>query len=374
MSRTAFLISCSDHYHHRMYLWDRCLQAKGYTTRYITSNFDHTTKQPFTCSVVGSVQIPVRPYRKNLSFDRILSHRQFAKAVKEYLDEHQPKVVVALLPPNFLAHYLSGYKKAHPDTILIFDIFDLWPETFPSGRVKKLLAPVFSVWAGLRDRNLSAADHITTECDLFRQKLALSDDTASTIHLCAPAVTVTSQPQLPEDRLSLCYLGAINNVIGITEISGLLKQISAQRPVTLHIIGSGERQQEFIDSARLTGAEVIFHGPVYDPADKMQILDRCHFGLNIMKGSVCVGLTMKSVDYFRFGLPIINNIPADTGRLIGDFDSGIPLDDNCAQALISVTNERCLKMRANAGKLFFAHFTENVAQEKLNGILDQIID
>lgn len=374
MSETAVLISCSDHYRHRMYLWDRCLQTKGYAPRYITSDFDHTSKKRFICEIPGCVQLPVRAYRKNLSVDRILSHRQFAKAVKDYLEVQQPKIIVALLPPNFLTHYLAQYKKAHPDTILIFDIFDLWPETFPSGKAKKLLAPAFSVWAGLRDRNLAAADHITTECDLFREKLVLTDDAATTVHLCAEPVSIPCQPQLANDRLVLCYLGAINNVIGIDQIAELLQKITPKKPVTLHIIGTGERQEEFTNRCRQAGADVIFHGAVYDAAEKMQIMQQCHFGLNIMKRSVCVGLTMKSVDYFRFGLPIINNIPADTERLVSRYDAGLSLNDHCAHALISITNDRCMEMRQNVRSLYSAYFTEAIAEQKLNRILNNVIN
>ena len=81
-------------------------------------------------------------------------------------------------------------------------------------------------------------------------------------------------------------------------------------PVTLHIIGDGESKQELIDAAKAGGATVEYHGKIHDPQDKQDIFDKCHFGLNIMK-SVCVGLTMKSIDGFLS--PIINNIPVTAG-------------------------------------------------------------
>ena len=74
----AYLISCSDHYSHRMGDWDRALQAFGIPATYLTSDFSHTAKETYSCTVPGCVQLHVRPYRKNLSADRILSHREFA--------------------------------------------------------------------------------------------------------------------------------------------------------------------------------------------------------------------------------------------------------------------------------------------------------
>lgn len=374
--KKAVCISCSDHYDHRLHIVVDCLRGRGYDTTYITSDFDHTRKEVFICSVEGCVQLPARPYQKNLSLDRILSHRNFARDVFHYLENlpQQPDVLVVLLPPNFLAHYGAKYKKRHPEVKLIFEIFDLWPETFPGGKIKKLLAPVFKVWAALRDRNLGKADFVVTECEMFRQKLCLPEESSKAVWLCAEPLSVSiPQPRLSADRLELCYLGAINNVISIPDICGLIRLLSAKKPVTLHIIGKGERQEEFVEAATGAGAEVIFYGAVYDEAKKLEIMNRCHFGLNIMKSSVCVGLTMKSVDYFRFGLPIINNIPGDTGILVQEKGIGIQLEDGCAETLLQLTTEDCLAMRQKVNALFRTGFVKNVIMEQYCGIFEKLI-
>lgn len=373
MSGKACIISCSDHYSHRMDLWESCLQKLGFCAQYVTSDFDHSTKREFTCMVPGCVQLHVIPYRKNLSVDRILSHRMFAKAAAQYLESEKPDVIVALLPPNFLGHYLAAYKKKHPQTVLIFDIFDLWPETFPSGRLKKLLGPAFSVWAALRDRNLPAADFITTECDLFRQKLGLAKSNSKTVYLCAEASPVPSDPTLPEDRVELCYLGSINNIISIPDICSLIAKLTQVKPVTLHIIGGGERTQELISQAEASGADVIYHGAVFDPVQKQAVMDRCHFGLNIMKSSVCIGLTMKSVDYFRHGIPIINNIPADTEELVQSRGIGIQLAGNCEKKILSMTMQDHLQMRENVRRVFTEKFLRDSAENTITSILNEVL-
>ena len=373
--KCAYLISCSDHYSHRLHVADKCLRAEGYETVYITSNFDHTSKQEFVCKVPGCVQIPTSPYQKNLSLDRILSHRRFARDVFRYLEklEEQPEVLVVLLPPNFLAHYAARYKKRHPEVKLVFDIFDLWPETFPGGKIKKLLAPVFSVWAAIRDRNLGAADFVVTECEMFRKRLKLPEETSKTVWLCAETPkTERIEPQLRSDALELCYLGAINNIIDIPAICALIGQLAAKKPVVLHIIGKGERQQEFADAAKAAGAEVIFYGPIYDDTEKMRIMSRCHFGLNIMKPTVCVGLTMKSVDYFRFGLPIINSIPADTEKLVRERGIGVQLGEGCAETVLNMTNEDTLQLRRNVEAVFEARFVQPVITEQYADVLNSV--
>lgn len=324
----AVVISCSDHYGHRMKYWDVALQRLGMHPVYVTTDFLHVEKQTYTCSVPGCVQIHVPPYRKNLSISRILSHRSFARSVFRYLERERPRVVVSLLPPNYLAKYLARYKGRHPETKLIFDIFDLWPETFPSSRVKRLLAPVFRVWAGLRDRHLPVADYVTAECDLFRERLGLSDERSETVYFSLdPYASDGPSPEPVRDRAHIAYLGSINNIIDIPRIVDVLSELNRRIPTVLHVIGAGERCEEFCDSVRASGVSVEYHGAIFDEDEKHRILSLCHFGLNVMKPSVCVGLTMKSVDYFRHGLPVINSIPADTWSFVEKNGVGVNLTE-----------------------------------------------
>ena len=162
-------------------------------------------------------------------------------------------------------------------------------------------------------------------------------------------------------------------MIGIAEICELIRNLSQQTKVRFHIIGSGERTQELITRAEDAGADVIFHGAVYDPARKQQILDKCHFGLNIMKSSVCVGLTMKSVDYFRHGIPVINNIPADTRSLVMTQDVGVQLDRDCVGKILSMSLENHLQMRKNVNHVFDRFFTRTCAENTVCAILKQLL-
>jgi glycosyltransferase involved in cell wall biosynthesis len=300
----------------------------------------------------------------------------FAGKVFQYLEKlpEQPDLLVAMVPPNFVSHYMRKYKKRHPQVKLVFDIFDLWPETFPSGKAKKLLAHVFSFWAWLRNHSLSCADYITSECDLFRQRLKLNHEKSATVYLCSEPLEFPEIPvSLREDGIDLCYLGSINNIISIADICKLIAQLSVVKPVSLHIIGIGERQQELIDSAQEAGAEVIFYGAVYDDAKKQEVMSRCHFGLNIMKSSVCVGLTMKSVDYFRHGLPIINNIPADTEAMVKGRSVGVCLDENASESILALTVDDMIRMRENVKQLFDQQFSTAVITNRLGLLLDNML-
>ena len=373
--KKACIISCSNHYQARLHIFDEYLKSIGYSTTYITSDFDHTAKTEFVCTVPAAKQIHARPYKKNMSLDRIMSHKAFAMDVLEYLESlpESPDVLVVSVPPNFLAHYTAKYKKKHPETVLIYDIFDMWPETFPFQKLKTLLSPVFSVWAWLRNHALPAADHIITECDLFRELLKLPDERGSTVYLCAEPMDTDSTAKLREDALELCYLGAINNIIDIPVICELISRLSRKKPVVLHIIGKGERERELIEGAKSAGAEVIYYGAVYDEEEKHSIMHRCHFGLNIMKSSVCIGLTMKSLDYFRHGLPIINNIPADTQRFVTHASIGVQLDADCVEKIVSFTSADYAEMRKNVNDVFKNNFSRDTVFKKIGQIFRRVI-
>ena len=370
--KKAVCISCTHHYAERTRAVETALTAAGYDVTYITSDFSHYTKQYYRVELPHCVQIPTRPYTKNISPQRLLSHLEFSRDAMAEVARLKPDLMYVEVPPNSLCRAAARYKRNHPGVKLIFDIFDLWPESFPDFRAKRLLGLPFRLWAQFRDKGLPEADLVFTECELFRQKLRrfLKDVPSQTLYLCRETATVQTPKLLPQQQaLHLCYLGSINNIIDISAISELIGHIQPKRDVALHIIGDGESRDTFIEAVRATGAQVEFHGKVYDPAAKQAIFDRCSFGLNIMKPSVCVGLTMKSVDYFAGGLPILNTIPADTWDFVAQRQMGFNIDrENLAEAarqIAETTPETQLQMAENALCAFRELFTEEIFQQKL---------
>ncbi|MBQ9196398.1 MAG: glycosyltransferase [Clostridia bacterium] len=375
MEKRAVCVSCFDFYDHRVELVMDQLRSQGYQCTYITGDFSHFTQQKYTISVPGGEQVPTIPYYRNMSAARLASHHFFAKAVFKRVREIKPQVLYLMVPPNSLALRGGNYKKKHPEVRLILDLYDLWPETFPNGRIKKLAALPFKLWGLMRDQGLKRADLIYSECDLYRQvlKKQLAGKETRLLPICRAAATTGPEPVAPScSELSLCYLGSIGNLLDIQALTELLRQMMKLRPVVFHIIGEGETRAEVIRAAEDTGARVIYYGRIYDPDRRQEIFDKCHFGINIMKTDVCVGLTMKSLDYFAGGLPIINSIEADTRRLIRKYDAGIELNRNdiakTAREAVEMTAERNTEMRRNTLRMFEDHFS--VAH--VRGILSEL--
>ena len=337
--KKAVIVNCFDTYEDRVDLVHEFFKERGYDVTVIQSDFRHFKKTYRDESKDGFIFVKSNPYYKNLSIARLVSHFKYARDALKIVDDINPDLLYAFIPPNSLAKVAAKYKQKHKEVKLIFDLIDLWPETMPIGKVKNY--PPFTFWGAMRDRSLKYADLIITECNLYQTVLrdALKGVNAETVYLAKKEIDVVSKPQLSEDEIHLAYLGSINNIIDIPKIKEIIRVIEEVKPVTLHIIGDGESKQELIDAVQSVGATVKYHGRIYEPQEKQIIFDKCHFGLNIMKESVCVGLTMKSIDYFQYGLPIINNIPADTAVIVDMYGVGINLiNENKVSEINYITN------------------------------------
>lgn len=368
MKADIVIINCFDTYEHRVELLRKHFAAQGKSVRVLTSDWKHFYKAVRQDCPEGYELIHAQPYQKNLSVSRMASHYRFAQDAMARVEKLQPHLIWALIPPNSLAQAAVRYKKKHPGVKLVLDLIDMWPETMPISRFKTL--PPFSWWRRLRDDYVGQADAVVTECQLYQSILAEKCDPEKlhTLYLARPWAEDMARVDLPQDRISLCYLGSINNIIDIDCISRIIRDLNS--PVDLHIVGDGENREALINAAQAAGAKAAFHGKVYDRAEKQAILDRCHAGLNIMKKSVFVGLTMKSMDYFECGIPIINNIRGDTWQFVEEFGIGVNLEENgavTAQQLVALQERR---NRVHPfGK---AHFDVEVFNRNLDHIIENL--
>jgi len=316
----VLIINCFETYEQRAEILLRHFQELGCEAKVITSDWLHMGKAVRKSCPEDYEMLHVKPYFKNLSPQRLMSHHGFAKAALEKIEQYAPDLLWVFIPPNSLAKTAAQYKKAHPEVKLVLDFIDMWPETMPISRFKSL--PPFSNWRDLRDRYVESADALVTECKLYHTILTkITDKPLHTLYLTRRFAPCPDTAAPTVDRIGLCYLGSINNIIDIPCITDVIRRIDA--PVDLHIIGDGENRENLIGAAKEAGAQVHFHGKIYDLEKKREIADRCHLGLNIMKSNVFVGLTMKSMDYFELSLPILNNIRGDTWDFVDEYGIGL---------------------------------------------------
>lgn len=380
--KKAIIVTPFDNYSYnvRIKYLENYLLEQGYTCDVISSDFDHRNKKHYKAKRNNLELLHVPEYSKNLSFSRIYSHYVFAKQVYKRLVETQPDLVYGSAPPNFLFKFIGKYKKKFVSTILIYEIGDMWPETLPlSDKLKKLFCVPLGIWASLRNCNLKIADFIIYECDLFRNSIQKyhRDVESQTIYLSKEDFYKGGKPNyVCSEIINIAYVGSINNIIDINGIVEILSWFSKTRRTVLHIIGDGEGKDELLNSCIEKGIEFNDHGIVYEDSLKKDILEKCQFGLNIMKPSVFVGATMKSLEYFHWGMILINNIPADTWDIVDKNHCGFNISSfekremsNLTQIVTNMGIDDLNQMRINSRNVYLQMFDEKRIHQQFNNVL-----
>lgn len=359
------IINCFDVYDHRVELLQRSLRADNHQVSVLIPNFRHMQKCIRTHCPEGVEMLPVKPYYSKFSPVRIQSHVHFSKAALERAKSLNPDLLWVLVPPNSLVKEAALYKRQRPELKLVLDFMDLWPESMP---IPGFCATPFGwIWRGLRDNYVNAADTVVTECSRYWAILQKCCEKKTLHTLFAPREIgfryLKEHP--PADKIALCFLGEVNQDIDFQAISELIRKID--RPVELHVIGNGDQELLLRQTAENAGAIVVFHGEIYTSEEKRKIFDRCHAGLNLLKNAKRSGLTMKSSDYLKASLPIINNVRGDTWDFIEKYSVGLNYDEN-----VKITTSKLLALQGRREQIqasYDTYFAERVFFLNLRDII-----
>lgn len=362
--KTAYFISSTNHYNVRTGKFVNDYVKKGYDVIYVTSDFDHMTKKRYCFNEYkNSKQLHVISYKKNLSISRILSHLMFSYKTFYMLLACKPELVYVEVPNNSLVKSSAKYKKINNAEIIV-DVFDMWPESMPVKTKNIIVNWGFDIWRNFRNKNLKFADQIWIECDYYRELLSAQKINLpmETKYLKLKNAETSIEMKVSEEEIDLCYLGSINNIIDISLIEKIVSEFAKNKRTRIHIIGDGERKDEFLDILKKNSIEIIDHGKVYEIDKLQEIFDQCWFGINVLREDLAIGITMKSISYFRGGLPIINTVQGDTSRFVEECNIGINVDrhdvKSCVLRILNITKDDLACMKNNTRNLFEQKFAE----------------
>ena len=362
--KTAYFISSTNHYNVRTGKFVNDYVKKGYDVIYVTSDFDHMTIKRYCFNEYkNSKQLHVISYKKNLSISRILSHLMFSYKTFYMLLACKPELVYVEVPNNSLVKSSAKYKKINNAEIIV-DVFDMWPESMPVKTKNMIVNWGFDIWRNFRNKNLKFADQIWIECDYYRELLSAQKINLpmETKYLKLKNAETSIEMKVSEEEIDLCYLGSINNIIDISLIEKIVSEFAKNKRTRIHIIGDGERKDEFLDILKKNSIEIIDHGKVYEIDKLQEIFDQCWFGINVLREDLAIGITMKSISYFRGGLPIINTVQGDTSRFVEECNIGINVDrhdvKSCVSRILNITKDDLACMKNNTRNLFEQKFAE----------------
>ncbi len=359
------IISSFDVNDHRVELLQNGLSREGHRVSVLLPDFRHTQKCGRTNSPRGAELLPARPYYHNFSPGRIHSHIQFSEDAMARVEELHPDILWVLVPPNSLVKAAALYKEQCPELKLVLDVMDLWPETMPVAGFSH--TPPGWLWRRLRDRYLDRADVVVTESGGYWKTLQRNCDRGKLYTLYTSREQklrrLTERP--PSDRIALCLLGKLDQCIDFLAIGQLVRECGY--PVDLHVIGEGDERDQLRQTAENAGANVIFHGEIYSTEKKWSIFDSCHCGLNLLKAELSPERELKSEDYLKASLPVVNNVPG----AMWDFVEKYPVGLNYGGGT-NITGAKLLALqgrREQIQALYDTYFAEKAFSLKLRDII-----
>lgn len=364
------IINCFETYNIRVNQVEKYFLNKDHVVEKYFSDYSHREKKTISQKKDESITyIKVPKYKRNISFSRLYSHYTFSKKVSMLLKNREYDLIYILIPPNSLLKFILQTTNFRN---ICVDVIDIWPEAMPFKKFKKLF--FLNDWRRYRDNYINKADFIISECNLFKNELLRHNGqlAISTVYFYGGEKRETDYIPYNKKKLSFCYIGSINNLLDINLLCDFFLLLNENWSVSLEIIGSGEKLDALISKVEKTGVKVTSHGNIFSDEIKEKIIKNCNFGINLMKDSTKVGLTMKSIEYMKFGLPLINNIPSDTWEFVEKFNVGLnikneKLNDNIS-FFYSLTEDKMAQMRNNTYSTYIKLFS----YESFNKKMDQI--
>lgn len=370
----AAIINYSESPDGRVELLKEMLERKKFNVNVITSDFSHYTKSRIDNLRKDYVYLHTTSYKRNLSLRRVFSIAFFSKKVHKYLLEHDYDLVWLLLPPNIIFNEVVKAKK-NKGFRLIADIEDLWPESLPIDNLFKK-NQIFNYWRNLRNKNLKYSDYVVTECNAYRKYIFnfINPNYCSTLYLAKEGeANKIYEMDLDKSKIKIAYLGSINNIIDIDGIVSVINNFSKKYHVEVEIIGDGENRDSLLSAlGKINNTEIHFYGRIFDEKRKSEILRQCNFGINMMNSNVVVGFTMKSLDYLKNGLFLLNNIKFDTWNFVDKNKIGLNIRENIDLDYKIINKSFSIKERNKIIDFYNHNFSEKVFMDRASKIVDNV--
>lgn len=372
--RKCVCISCFDYYSTRMKKTIEYFEKKEHKVEYLYADFDHFGKTKNLNKYKQGVKVKVPEYRKNLSPRRLYSHYVFSRKVIQYIRKCEPDFIYCMIPPNSLVKELAKYRNKHKNIKLVFDCYDMWPESFPYNQMNRLLSAAFNIWRNLRKKYIAFADLLVCVSEQEREML-VPEAHGKQISVMKPIIPVGDLPVYKSDltELTFCYLGMVNHITDMDMGISILGELAKERKTILHIIGAGQNLEAFVKRLQKRNVDVVCHGCVFDMDKKNDIFSMCNFGLNIPRDEIASTMSLKAVEYMRAGLPFLNNAKGDIRNIVESDAIGFNINkedihSSVVERILCIQPEELIHMHencVNSYKRRFVHQDYDAIFERL---------
>lgn len=379
------------------------LADRGHDVVWWTSTVNHFDK---TLHETGNVVIPVshrltvrflhgKLYRKNISIDRFINHRQIGRAFAALAkEERRPDIILCSLPTLELSEEAVRYGKAMGVPVLL-DIRDLWPDEFVSA-LPRMLQPlgrfVFAPMFAQARNALRGATGIVAVSETYRDwayrlgnRTPGQFDRVFTHGYPAPALDITPDPASDGERLrtlgvdparkSFWFIGTFVGSIDLSTVIEAARLLRHRDDIEFVISGAGQDDARYRAEAEGL-SNVVFTGWV-DPADIGVLSRHAYAGLGAYKKGALMSLTNKMFEYLAAGTPILLALPGEAEEIIVGNGAGLSYEPgNAASLAAAVTNlvdndQRRNALSRRARSLFDERFSADRIYDKFARFLEE---
>ena len=334
----------------RYWLMAEAFAAAGHGVVYWTGDFSHASKAKRVLKTdVGNdaVQlkiVPTLPYRRNVSLERVRSHRAYAAKWKRLAlaatangELSVPDIIVSSMPTLSAAAAALELAETYKAKAVV-DIMDAWPDTFHR-LFPKFLRPLAGAFFAPLHREARriyrAADQVTGVCRRYGEMVGCFG--IEDYHLAYHGIEVPAT--VPESRfpetgnLRLVYAGNLGRTY---DLGTVLEAVRSSGDAELDVAGAGPLEAKWKETAaRLgLGGNVRFHGYL-DACALSDLLAQCHLGIVPMSAESFVGLPYKLCDYAKAGLGIASSLEGECEEMIGRFGVGVSYRVGDAKSLVA---------------------------------------
>lgn len=304
----------------------------------ITSDFNHAKKRHFkkTGNIprVKITTIHEKGYSRNISFRRIISHKELAVNISKYLYERErPDLCYCAVPSLDVAYAVAKFCQDNSVTFAV-DIQDLWPEAFKMVvGIPVLNELLFSPMRRKANRIYSMADMIIAVSQTYANRAMLVNKKCN-----KPIVAFLGTDRKVCDRYTsehcfdhikqckdfmIAYVGSMSASYDLTVVIDAISRIQFNLSVKLVAMGDGPKKDFFLTYAAQRGVNAEFTGRL--PYSQMiERLGKCDIAVNPIRKGSAASIINKVGDYAMAGLPVVNTQESIEYRgLLEEYQAGI---------------------------------------------------
>lgn len=376
------------------------LREAGHEVTWWTASFSHRFKRPVECGPIleacNQVGIRVRfidvpAYHRNVSLQRVRSHRVYARTFERSArEEPEPRVIIASNPPLESAA-AAGRVAGRLGARFVVDVQDIWIETSRQllpGAVRWASDVLFCPWRRANRKAYSAADVVVGvaggyadepkrygRLDYRREVIPIGIDLAS-FDGAVRAGRCLLGTKSPGEVWAI-YSGSLSRNYDVLTVAEAAARSVRQHP-NLRCIFSGRGDMESQVRGRLDGVpRVAFLG--FAPfEDWSATVSRCDIGWNAVRPEARVFLPNKVFYYWAAGLAVLNTIPGECADWIARTGTGISYQAGDADAACGALDafvrdsERLRDARQASRRIAEQHWDRRLLYRDYVGLVNQL--